>query len=79
MSALAALVLDKGCKVSGSDLRFNQVIKQLIKQGADISEGHSPGNVKNVDYVVYSSAVEGDNPELLEAKKKFPLCKGRSF
>jgi len=70
MSTLATLLLDKGCKVSGSDLCANQVTKRLIKQGADISLGHSPLNVGDVDRVIYSSAVEENNPEFIEAKKK---------
>ncbi len=70
MSALASLLLDKGYQVSGSDLRANQVTERLKKRGANISLGHSPKNVKNVDFVVYSSAIEEDNPEFLKAKKK---------
>jgi len=70
MSALASLLLDKGCKVSGSDLRANQVMERLKKQGADIALGHSPKNVKNVDYVIYSSAIKEDNREFIEAKKR---------
>jgi len=70
MSALATLLLDKGCKVSGSDLCTNQITQRLATQGADISLGHSPHNVGDVDCVIYSSAVEEDNPEFIEAKKK---------
>jgi len=76
MSALASLVLDKGCQVSGSDLRANQVTERLKKQGAKIALGHSPKNVKNVDHVIYSSAIEENNPELIKAKKKkIPVMK----
>ena len=70
MSALASLVLDKGCHVSGSDLRSNQVTERLKKQGADIALGHSPKNVKDANCVIYSSAIEEDNPEFIEAKKR---------
>jgi len=70
MSALATLLLDKGCKVSGSDLRANQITQRLAEQGADISLGHSPSNIGDVDRVIYSSAVEEDNSEFIEAKKK---------
>ena len=74
MSALAALVLDKGGKVSGSDLRASQITERLIKQGAIIYLGHSPDNVKDIHYVIYSSAVEENNPELQEARKrKIPI------
>ena len=74
MSALAALVLDKGDKVSGSDLRANQITERLIKQGANIYLGHSPNNINNVTCVIYSSAIEKNNPELQEARKrKIPI------
>jgi len=70
MSALASLLLDKGCQVSGSDLRTNQITERLKKQGVDIALGHLPKNVKNVDHVIYSSAIKEDNPEFIEAKKR---------
>jgi UDP-N-acetylmuramate--alanine ligase len=35
-----------------------------------IHEGHKPGNVNDSDVLVYSSAVQADNPELKRAKKK---------
>ncbi len=70
MGALAALSLDKGYRVSGSDVRNNQVIECLRARGADIFPGHASGNIEGADYVVFSSAISNDNPELIEAQKK---------
>ena len=36
----------------------------------NISEGHSGKNVNGADVVVYSSAVQRDNPEILAAENK---------
>ncbi|HID16045.1 MAG TPA: hypothetical protein EYP16_04500, partial [Candidatus Atribacteria bacterium] len=69
MSAIAAVLLDMGCKVSGSDLKLNGLARKLRNKGAIISEGHNGFNVKNTGIVVVSSAIPEDNPELKEAKR----------
>ncbi|HQP10406.1 MAG TPA: UDP-N-acetylmuramate--L-alanine ligase [Candidatus Omnitrophota bacterium] len=74
MGALAALSLDKGCSVSGSDLRSNQVTERLKERGAVIYTGHRAENVQGADCVVFSSAIRSDNPELAEAhQRKIPV------
>ncbi|MBI5024408.1 MAG: UDP-N-acetylmuramate--L-alanine ligase [Candidatus Omnitrophica bacterium] len=74
MGALAILLLKKGCKVSGSDLRENQMIQNLREQGARVTIGHARENISGADFVVFSSAVAQDNPELQEARgKKIPV------
>ncbi len=70
MGALAILLLKKGYKVSGSDLRENQMVKDLIEQGARVTIGHAKENISGADFVVFSSAVAQDNPELQEAREK---------
>ncbi len=69
MSAIAAVLLDMGCKVSGSDIKLNGFAKRLRKKGAIISEGHNGFNLKNTGLVVVSSAIPEDNPEVREAKR----------
>ncbi|HLF17307.1 MAG TPA: UDP-N-acetylmuramate--L-alanine ligase [Candidatus Omnitrophota bacterium] len=68
MGALASLLLAKGHKVSGSDIKENELTVQLKEQGARISIGHAPQNVEGADYIVYSSAIFLDNPELRAAQ-----------
>jgi len=71
MGTLASLLLDKGNTVSGSDLKENEMMMGLKKQGATVFVGHKTGNiVKSVDYVVYSSAIRVNNPELFEAESR---------
>jgi UDP-N-acetylmuramate--alanine ligase len=71
MSGIAEILLDEGFKVSGSDRALSEVTERLQKLGAVTFEGHRPENVANdVDTVVYSSAVQLDNPEILEAQRR---------
>ncbi len=74
MGALAILLLKKGYKVSGSDLRENQMVLNLREQGARVTIGHSKENINGADFVVFSSAVAPDNPELQKARlEKIPV------
>lgn len=70
MSGLAEILLEKGYKVSGSDMNNSFIIEKLKKSGADIYIGHDKKNIKNADLVVYTDAISSDNEELLEAKNK---------
>jgi UDP-N-acetylmuramate--alanine ligase len=67
MSGIAEVLLNLGFKVSGSDLRKSAVTARLIGLGASISEGHQAGNVAGAEVVIVSSAVRGDNPEVIAA------------
>ncbi len=70
MGTLASLLLDQGHSVSGSDLKDNELILGLRKKGATVTIGHHTSNVKDADYVVYSSAVRVNNPELMESESR---------
>ncbi len=68
MSGLAEYHLNKGNKVSGSDLNETGITERLKRLGAKILIGHSEENIDATkDVVVYSSAVKEDNPELKKA------------
>jgi UDP-N-acetylmuramate--alanine ligase len=71
ISALAKYYLEKGHQVSGSDLVSSEITEALKKSGAKIYIGkHTPKNLlKDVDLVIYSPAVQKNNPELLKAYK----------
>jgi len=70
MGAIAEILLQQGENVSGSDLRENQIVAQLRLKGAKIWIGHSSQNIKNPDFLVYSSAISECNLELREAKNR---------
>ena len=71
VSALAQYYLEKGHKVNGSDLVSSETTRLLKKKGAKILIGkHKAKNLpKGVDLVVYSPAIQKNNPELKRAYK----------
>ncbi len=75
MSALAYILLQKGYKVSGSDLSTSLSIDQLKVAGATVFKGHAAENVTPQMTVIYSSDIVGkDNPEYMRARDlKVPL------
>jgi len=70
MSGIAELLLNLGCRVSGSDLKPGPVIERLRALGGVIHIGHSADYVRCADVVVVSSAVRPDNPEVVEARRR---------
>ncbi|MGQ9524257.1 MAG: UDP-N-acetylmuramate--L-alanine ligase [Armatimonadota bacterium] len=69
MSAIAHVLLEKGCRVSGSDLTRTRVTEALSAKGATVFIGHSKHNLNGAQAVVVSAAVKADNPELQAAKE----------
>ncbi len=69
MNGIAQVLLNQGFTVSGSDLKESQTVLNLKKMGATVYIGHDPKNIEGADVVVYSSAVQMDNPELVKAKE----------
>lgn len=69
MIGIARVLLKKGYKVSGSDITETLELKKLKKNGAKVYIGHDQANIKNVNLVVVSSAIDPKNPEIIEARK----------
>jgi UDP-N-acetylmuramate--alanine ligase len=78
MSALALILLQKGYRVSGSDIGESLLTESLASGGADVKIGHSAGNLGSAQLVVYSTAVPADNPELAVALSRGILTWHRS-
>jgi len=70
MSGMAELLHKLDFNVSGSDQNLSERTDSLTEMGLTITEGHSASNINGADVVVYSSAVQLDNPEILSAKAK---------
>lgn len=69
LSAIAQVLTQKGYEVSGSD-RFETAVTQTLRQqGIQVFVGHQPVNVRGADLVLRSSAVSGENVEILEAQR----------
>ena len=77
MFGLCKLLIDKGCRVSGSDLVENEYVVSLVKSGLVFSKGHCADAItKDIECLCYSSAVGDDNPEISRARElKIPVVK----
>tara|TARA_B100000945_G_C20425418_1_gene620271 strand:+ start:3392 stop:4786 length:1395 start_codon:yes stop_codon:yes gene_type:complete len=70
MIGIARVLLKKGYKISGSDVVDSNDLKKLRKEGAKVFIGHKKDNIKDADLLVVSSAIDKNNPELLQANKE---------
>ena len=68
MSGLAEILRTLEFEVSGSDLKEGDTTRRLKELGVRIDVGHRSENVSGVDVVVYSSAIDRENPEINEAR-----------
>ena len=76
MSGLSLIMKGKGFRIQGSDISLNKNIERLKKEKVKIYIGHKKQNLKNATIIVVSSAIKGNNPELVEAKRKnLPIIK----
>mgnify|MGYP001297473076 CR=1 FL=1 len=74
VGAIAKILLEMGFKISGSDIKESANTIRLKEMGAHIFFEHAASNVREADIVVYSSAIDKNNPELLEAKARQIKC-----
>ncbi|MCX5716092.1 MAG: Mur ligase domain-containing protein, partial [Candidatus Omnitrophica bacterium] len=70
MSSIASILLSRGFKISGSDIKPNRLTQKLKETGACIFIGHRAENLPgDADAVVYSTSIDEKNPEIIKAKK----------
>lgn len=69
MSGLAEILRTLRFDVSGSDLKEGETTRRLARLGVRIDVGHRAQNIEGADVVVYSSAIQATNPELLQARR----------
>lgn len=82
MSALACFSVDKGHLVCGSDRLFdrktdNKICETLIAKGIKIVPQDGSSLDRSFDFLIYSTAVEEDQIEIIKAKKLGIPCKTR--
>ena len=74
MSGIAEVLHNLGYVISGSDLADSTTLRRLAGLGIKTYVGHAADNVAGADAVVTSTAVHGDNPEVIAAReKKIPV------
>lgn len=74
MSALAFALQDLGKNVSGSDRIIDQgkispILQKIRRKKLDLHPQNGSGINADIDYLVYSTAIEEDNPEIHKAKE----------
>ncbi len=69
MSGIAEVLLNLGYRVTGSDLSDSAVTQRLSGLGAGIFIGHDAAHVSGADAIVTSTAVAGNNPEVMAARQ----------
>jgi UDP-N-acetylmuramate--alanine ligase len=71
MSSIAAILLARGFKISGSDVKSTPLTQRLIHKGGKIFFGHRPSNLlRGTQLLVYSTSIDEDNPEIVMARKR---------
>ncbi len=71
MSGIALVLHERGCRVTGSDLKTSRYIRQLTRAGVPIHVGHAASTIDEFqpDVVVVSTAIPETNPELVRARE----------
>jgi UDP-N-acetylmuramate--alanine ligase len=68
MSGIAEILHNLGYVVSGSDQSDSATSRRLASLGIRIAVGHAAANIAGAEAVVTSTAVKGDNPEVIAAR-----------
>ena len=70
MSGIAEILHNLGYSVSGSDLSDSATSRRLAGLGIRVFVGHQAENIAGAQAVVTSTAVKGDNPEVIAARAR---------
>jgi UDP-N-acetylmuramate--alanine ligase len=70
MSGIALVLKNLGFEVTGSDAKESDTTRKLAEAGIRVSIGHDAANSADAQVVVYSSAVNSENPELVAARAR---------
>ena len=75
MNGIAEVLHNLGYKISGSDAKDSSILERFRSFGIEIYIGHEAKNISDdVEVVVISSAISGENPEVIFAKsRKIPV------
>ena len=70
MSSIAFVLASKGYTVRGSDRTESDMTQRLRDAGIEVFIGHDAAHVEGADVIIYTGAVNEQNPEIAEAKKR---------
>ena len=71
MSGIALVLHERGCKVTGSDLKHSHYVRELEAAGIPVSIGHEAATIDAAmpEVVVTSTAISESNPEVVRARE----------
>ena len=70
MGGIAEVLHTLGLEVTGSDCTASLMTSRLRGLGVHVNIGHDRTHVANAEVVVVSAAIEADNPEVVEARRR---------
>jgi UDP-N-acetylmuramate--alanine ligase len=70
MSGIAEILHNLGYAISGSDQADSATTRRLASLGIRVAVGHDAKNIEGAEAVVTSTAVRGDNPEVIAARAR---------
>ncbi len=71
MSGIAFILSDIGCTVSGSDRSLPKDVASFESRGIKVYNNHAAENIPaDCDILVYTAAVDSNNPEIIEARRR---------
>ncbi|MBI5270086.1 MAG: UDP-N-acetylmuramate--L-alanine ligase [Burkholderiales bacterium] len=70
MSGIAEILHNLGYAVTGSDQADSATTRRLAELGIRVHIGHDAAHVEGAEAVVVSTAVKGDNPEVIAARAR---------
>jgi UDP-N-acetylmuramate--alanine ligase len=80
LSAIARVLLESGCTVTGSDLEYSPLAQAVETAGARVFVGHQAEHVRGADLVIRSSAIPDENVEVQAARQAgIPVHKRADF
>ena len=80
LSAIARILLERGCVISGSDMQPGEFADKLAADGARVYQGHQAIHVEGADLVLATSAVADDHIETAAAKARgIPVLRRKAF
>src|SRR5205085_4647813 len=69
MSGIAALLLELGHRVTGSDKSISLEVERLQRLGLGFFHQHRPEEAREAELIVFSSAIKEENPILIAARR----------
>ncbi len=79
MCPLVEILHTRGYHIEGSDNNPSDIVEKVRSLGIKVTIGHNEDNLNNPDVVIYSAAINSENPELKKAREMGIPCLERSL